>query len=146
MCYAFIFRRIFSILEFFMKILRGCRVKTAKNNRAARKKGCLNRVKSIYFHAKRGHFSCPLYVFAENQKSFRHFKSLQAFWAAARDSFALATAPFLLFGYFLFYFNFNVSGVGRDFASAARGVFRYINFARVTRCKDYLFAPETTRD
>ena len=40
LCYAFIFRRIFSLLGFFMKILRGCRVKTAKNNRAARKKGC----------------------------------------------------------------------------------------------------------
>lgn len=36
----------------------------------------------------------PPCVFEKNQKSFRHFNSLEAFWAAARDSFAPAAAPF----------------------------------------------------
>lgn len=36
----------------------------------------------------------PPCVFEKNQKSFRHFNSLEAFWAAARDSFAPAAALF----------------------------------------------------
>ena len=34
-----------------------------------------------------------LFYLQKIQKSFRHLNSLKAFWAAARDSFARATAP-----------------------------------------------------
>ena len=43
---------------------------------------------------KEGIFHAPCVFLKKNQKSFRHFNSLQAFWAAARDSFAPAAAPF----------------------------------------------------
>ena len=43
---------------------------------------------------KEGIFHTLCMFLQKNQKSFRHFNSLQSLWAAARDSFALATAPF----------------------------------------------------
>lgn len=43
---------------------------------------------------KEGIFHTLCVFLQKNKKGFRHFNSLQIFRAAARDSFALATAPF----------------------------------------------------
>ena len=43
---------------------------------------------------KEGIFHTLCVFLRKYQKGFRHFNSLQTLWAAARDSFALATAPF----------------------------------------------------
>ena len=47
---------------------------------------------------KEGIFHTLCVFLRKYQKGFRHFNSLQTLWAAARDSFALATAPFCIFG------------------------------------------------